>query len=490
MAAVVAGDAFLAQALAELRRRHEGELFYRMYPDDGPFARDRYAKHVEFFDLGATKPYRCLIGGNGVGKSLAGAYETTAHVTGLYRDWWQGKRYTKPIVNWTAGVDFKSLRESLQLTLFGRRGQEGTGMIPRECLVDVRYSNHDVVDFATIRHFTDGREDGISRLVMKCYEQGREAFQAANVDDIGLDEEPADAAIFTECVQRFRGETAGGHIRMTFTPLFGASEVVSLFVPQYWPPEYSEDDHAKSGRAHVACSIDDVPHFTDEERERKLANTPPHERGPRLRGEVSVGRGLVYPFSEDEFSVDPLRSGLPRHWPRLYALDPGLRVTAALWGAHDPDTDTVYVYSEHYMPEELPAVHAQAIKARGVWIPGLIDPAGKQRNQVTGEAPMEVYRELGLRLKEADNEVHDGIFDVYQRFSTGRLKIYRTCTNLLRELRMYSRDEKNKIVKRDDHACDCLRYLCRGLKHAMLPHEAVTPRRVPRMAEETFGVYG
>lgn len=35
---------------------------------------------------------------------------------------------------------------------------------------------------------------------------------------------------------------------------------------------------------------------------------------------------------------------------------------------------------------------------------------------------------------------------------------------------------------------DATRYLCMGLKHAMLPHEDVTAR-APRQAETTFGIY-
>lgn len=474
---------FMLRALEELKRRDEGTKFFRMFPDEGEFARDRYPRQMEFFALGASKPYRCLVGANGSGKSVAGAYETVCHLTGIYPDWWEGKRYTRPINNWSAGVDFKSIRESVQKTLIGPRGQEGTGMIPRELLEDWKYGQNDVLDYVVVKHASGG----LSRCLIKTYVQGRESFQAANVDDIWLDEEP-EWPIYSECIQRFRGETAEGHLRLTFTPLFGASEVISMFLPAFWPTEYTEEQHKVSGRAHVVCTVNDVPHISEEEIERKRANMLPHERGPRLYGEVSVGEGRVYPFSEDSFVIDPVKSGLPNYWPRLYGLDNGLRVTAAVWAAHDTESDVLYIYSEHYLEETLPPIHAEAIKARGHWIPGVVDPASRSRNQVTGEAPLEVYKKLGLLLREADNSVQDGIYEIYQRFETGRIKIYKTCTNLLRELRMYSRDKNNKIIKRNDHACDALRYIGLGLKNARLPH-ADKRDHAPRLREETFGIF-
>ena len=42
---------------------------------------------------------------------------------------------------------------------------------------------------------------------------------------------------------------------------------------------------------------------------------------------------------------------------------------------------------------------------------------------------------------------------------TGRLKIFKSCTNLLKELSLYHRDDKGKIVKKNDHLIDAMRYL-------------------------------
>lgn len=464
-----------------------GRKFFRMFPDDGLFARENYPQQIKFFALGEHKPYRCLLGGNGTGKSVCGAFELTCHLTGLYPEWWTGKRYTKHITAWAGGVDYKSLRESLQPTVLGSRGMEGTGMIPRDLLIDFKYrpTPADSLDYILVRHASGG----ISRLVIKSYEEGRESFQAANVDFIWLDEEPA-WPIYSECIQRFRGETAQGQLILTFTPLFGISEVITMFLPTFMQG-FNEDEYERSGRAYVTCTMDDVPHITPEEKAVKIANTLPHEREARINGVPSVGEGRVYPFAEDSFVIDPIPGGVPKHYLRLYGLDPGLNCTAAIWGAHDTDSDIIYLYSEHYIENELPPVHAQAIRARGHWIPGVIDPASWQRNTLSMDAPIEVYRKLGLRLKEADNTRDGdggGIYDVYERLSTGRLKVYKTLTNFLREFRQYSRDRNNRIIKRNDHLLDAARYLVRGIRNAA-QYRASEFERSPVMREETFGLY-
>jgi hypothetical protein len=144
----------------------------------------------------------------------------------------------------------------------------------------------------------------------------------------------------------------------------------------------------------------------------------------------------------------------------IYALDVGWRVTGCLFGSHDPETDTLYIYAEHYRGEAEPSQHAAAIRAKGSWLNGVIDPAARGRTQTDGQRLIDIYRDLGLTLSPADNSVESGIYEVLGRLSSGRLKVFNTCENLLQEMRIYRRDEKGKIVKANDHLCDCLRYLC------------------------------
>ena len=114
----------------------------------------------------------------------------------------------------------------------------------------------------------------------------------------------------------------------------------------------------------VTAGWDDVPHLTEQAKRELLESTPRYLRDARSKGTPSLGAGAIYPFGLDEILVRPFP--IPAFWKRAYGLDVGWRKTAAIWGAHDPAADIWYLYTEHYMGEERPVIHAEAIKARGV----------------------------------------------------------------------------------------------------------------------------
>jgi len=201
----------------------------------------------------------------------------------------------------------------------------------------------------------------------------------------------------------------------------------------------------------------DVPHLDEKTQKELHDSTPPYLRDARSKGIPSLGAGAIYPVPLEEVECKPF--AIPTYWPKAYALDVGWNKTAAVWGAKDPSDGTLYLYAEHYRGHEQPAVHAEAIKARGLWIKGAIDPASRGRQQGDGERLMESYRTLGLNLIPANNAVEAGLYEVWQGLSTGRIRIFTTLQNLKAEYRMYRRDEHGKIVKEFDHLMDGMRYL-------------------------------
>lgn len=226
----------------------------------------------------------------------------------------------------------------------------------------------------------------------------------------------------------------------------------------------------------VQAGWDDVPHLDEQTKQDLIESTPEYLRDARTQGIPSLGAGAIYPIPLSEILVDPFQ--LPPYWPRAYALDVGWNRTAALWGAWDRSVDCVYLYTEHYRGKAEPSIHATAIKARGDWIPGLIDPAARGRSQDDGEQLIQQYRALGLNLREAENALEAGIYATWERLSTGRLKIFKTLQNLQAEYRLYRRDENGKIIKEFDHLMDDMRYLVLGIRATAICMPVSSDRQV------------
>jgi hypothetical protein len=222
------------------------------------------------------------------------------------------------------------------------------------------------------------------------------------------------------------------------------------------------------GRWSIHVDMDDVPHLTEKEKAKILRGVPPWQLQARKSGIPGHGIGAIYPIPESVMIIPPF--DIPRHWPRSYALDPGWNVTAALWVAWNIDRPyTDYqgnkrhpgvAYAEYYRGQEHPAIHAAAIRSHGAWIPGLIDPAAEKARGPDGELLIDVYRNLGLNVSKADNTVVSGLVTTWDMLSTGKLQIFDTLTNWRKEFRLYRRDEKGVIIKKNDHLMDCTRYQC------------------------------
>ena len=226
-------------------------------------------------------------------------------------------------------------------------------------------------------------------------------------------------------------------------------------------------------RVTVQATWADVPHLTPEQRQQQLDAMMPHELEARSKGIPSLGAGKIYPVAEEDVLIDPFP--IPDYWPRAFGFDADWNNTAAVWGAWDKQSDTVYIYSEHFAQHLEPASHAQAVKARGEWMMGAMDPSTNGKlNPKDGSNLAQEYRDLGLNLVDADNAVEAGIMACYRRMTSGTLKVFRSLPMWLSEFRIYRRVERvteigatSKIVKKRDHLMDATRYLIMtGMLHA------------------------
>ncbi len=203
------------------------------------------------------------------------------------------------------------------------------------------------------------------------------------------------------------------------------------------------------------------PTATKDTRTLKLIvnKTPEGSRSPNLADAIVMafnplpGLRPVYPIAPVEIEQTPFK--VPPHWPRGFGMKVEADRVTALWGAWDKDADVLYFISEHSRSFAEPGANAQAISARGTWMPGFMET-----DTSTGETNQAVamYQGLGLLVGPSEWAKEAGISNMLQRVSTGRLKVFSSCTDFFREYRSYRRDEEGRVL--GSGLIDCGRILC------------------------------
>lgn len=466
---------------------------------ESPYGIETLPKHKAFFDASAKYNEVCFLAANRVGKSICGAYALACHLTGNYPSWWEGRKFDHPIKAWAIGKDARATRDTLQKELLGGIGEWGTGMIPAHALGKffALQGTPQAIDVVKIKHISGGW----SELGFKNCQQDVGSFMGTSRHVI-LGDEEITLEIYNEC--NIRTATTNGLIMLTFTPLDGLTPLVVNFckradylvgakpivsVDQDLEDAGEEDGEQAVGfhtsKAVIQAGWDDVPWLDAETKFRLLEDTPIHLRDARSKGLPAMGSGNVYSIPLEAVLEAPF--AIPESWPRMYGLDVGWNRTAAVWGALDPATDTLHIYDEHYRGKEEPFVHAYSIRARGEWIHGAIDPASRGRSQIDGKRLISDYKELGLILFDAKNEVESGLLNTQQRLQSGRLRIFSTCVNLQKEYMLYRRDKHGKVIKENDHALDALRYVVNNLER-MISKQEVKEISGVKYKKTTYGI--
>lgn len=451
--------------MAEAELVGQRNQLFKYFPDhDTPGfpARERYQKQLEFFRWGKTKFARMFMASPGAGKTEPACCELAFHLRGWYPSWWEGRTYNRPLDLWISGATFKSTRDIVQTKFFGRPFDEGTGILPYDWIdLDSISRIQNVkggIEFVRVRHVSGG----FSNVWFKCQEQGIRVYYGSEIDIFYADE-PHDEEIFAQGCARTR-DRENPMAMYTVAPLEGNTETVKLFLEKPDPD-----------RIVVQAGWADAPHLTDEWKRQQLSITPLHLHDAFINGNPTGGVGKVYTIPEDQFVIEPIQ--IPRHFEWLYGFDGGFHNTAAVFLAKDPDKDVVYVVSDYKdggvdetSGETIDyTIHATRIKARskvlaGFDMPGFGDAAAI--NISDGKKLLALYRDAGLNLRLADKAVVAGIDKVREMLANGKLKIFRTCVGLLKELRNYAYGEDQKPIKTDDHEMDALRYAVMHLDKA------------------------
>lgn len=470
--------ATLRKAIAlikELETAEEQSGQVKWFDPNGPYPITSLPKHEKFFSATADYSEVMFLAANRVGKSLAGSYALACHLTGIYPDWWAGRRFYDPIKAWAAGPDARTVRDTVQKELIGDIGKWGTGLLPASSLgkAFALQGTTQAIDIIMVKHVSGGW----SEMGFKNYQQDIKSFMGTSRHVVLLDEE-APIEIANEC--NIRTATTDGLMLYTFTPLNGLTPLVVNFcknadflvgakpivaVDQTMEAGTEEGEQlvgANKNKAVIQAGWNDAPWLDEKTKSRLLEDTPEHLRKARSEGIPAMGSGNVFSTPMESVVVAPF--AIPDSWPRMYGMDVGWNRTAVVWGALDPATDTLYLYDEHYRGQEEPPMHAYAIRSRGEWITGVIDPASRGRSQTDGRQLRQMYRDLGLELFDAKNDVEAGISLMSTRLAAGKLKVFSTLVNLQREYMLYRRDKNGKVMKENDHALDAARYIVLNLQ--------------------------
>ena len=449
-----ATKAELAQAVEiarEIRKRERYNKldFYDPYP---------YQQH--FHETGSHANQRLLMAANRIGKSYCGSSEMAMHLTGLYPKWWNGRRYTQPIVAWAGGVSNETTRDIVQFELLGSPDDPeafGSGTVPRSCIVKTERKPGvpNAKSVALIKHVSGGN----SSLFFKAYEMGQEKWQGRSVDCIWLDEEPP-RDIYSQAVTRTLDRR--GMVYMTFTPESGMTETVASFMNSLRPGQSLDNATWDDASERVISMKGKRGHLNEAVMEQIISSYAPHEREMRRYGRPAIGSGLVYPVNEEKILIDPVF--LPEEWPRIAGLDFGWEhPTAVVWAAWDREEDVVYIYDCYRQSKAPPAIHAQAIRSRPGFIPIIWPHDGHRKDSMGNPGLADQYRDLGVNMmpfhfenppaigeRRGNNSVETGIMDILQRMEDGKFKVFATLGEWLEEFRMYHRKEGKIVPIRDD----------------------------------------
>ena len=428
-----------------------------------------YDWQKDFYNKGNDNNIRALICANRVGKTFSACVEVAYHLTGRYPDWWEGRRFTRPIRSAVTSVTFSQVRDVLQKELVGTQNRDlldevGTGTIPRDT-IDVEKSSK-ARDGAFSELFVKHVSGGHSSVKFFAYSQGMEPMQGWVADLILVDEQDKNKfdLIFSELVKRT--STVNGLVMATFTPLQGLTHIVR----QFWDPE--GEFHAGM----VNAGWDDAPHISAKARTMMLAATPPHLQDAVTKGIPVLGSGPVFNIGEGDIMYDDMEIEID--WPRICAVDVGFTVdpTAAIFLAKDPSTGVLYMYDEYGDIDNNtwnPSQHVGHLHAKNCGkIPIVYDSAAAAKVGSSGKSVTEMWREMGLNISNKSfsnprhlsektssyKDISVGLIFMYEMMVTGRLKVHRKCQNWWREFRAYSYDEKGVPSQKDNHWIDASRY--------------------------------
>ena len=176
-----------------------------------------------------------------------------------------------------------------------------------------------------------------------------------------------------------------------------------------------------------------------------------------VRGKWCVAEGLVYEFGEEQITDD-----IPQGGEYYISVDYGTLnpFSAGLWCI---DGGKAVRIAEYYYSGR----DSKVQKTDEDYCDAIIELAGDKpvRHVIVDPSAASFITALRRRgnfsVREAKNDVLDGIRLTYRMLKNGQIKIHKNCKDAIREFGLYRWDDKSttdKPIKENDHAMDDIRY--------------------------------
>lgn len=407
-----------------------------------------HQKQIEFHS--ASQPRRLFLGGNRSGKTVGGAVEAVWWLTGRhpYR-----KTPPPPVRGRIIAVDFLNGVEKIVRPELAR-------WLPASELKGGSWSSAYNKELRTLT-----LENGSSVEFMS-YDQELDKFAGTSRHFIWFDEEPP-KDIYTENLLRLLD--VQGSFWITMTPVEGMTWIYDdLYLAARLNPNISV----------IEVDMTENTYLNTGEIDEFLSGLSEDDITARKHGKFVQLGGLIYKNFSPANIINPMTP--PKEWLWVAGLDHGLNnPTAWLWASVGPDGQII-IHHEHYESGQLIDYHAarvHSINQEHQRIPDYYvgDPSIRNTDPITGTSVLLEYTNNGIPIILGNNDVKAGINKVAQYIEginkQPKLFITRNCVNLLNEIQRYrwatwaikkhnfDKDKKEEPHKKNDHACDALRYI-------------------------------
>lgn len=424
---------------------------------------------MDFIRAAATNRYRIFRSGNRCGKTTIVVADTLLHLLG----WHPHSKFKGPQRWWLSGLDWDfGIGQVLWPTM--------KELIPMDLVQSITWRRKAPPALPLSISFKNG-----SLAEFKSADGGARKYQGAKLHGCVCDEEHEE-----DVVEEIKTRLIdyGGYLSLSLTPIRRLRWIQELESRPYtFCVRTSMLDAAKAGVIPLA------------EVEQLAEELPERQRKVRIYGDFTSLEGLVYPnFSTETHVAKPDVAGrlmlqgkqvcpwpIPDEWPRYAAMDFGFaHPSAVLVAAHDTTNGRLIIYRCYYASGIRHYVWGQHLAKRlptnRMPLPLICD------HDAPGRAELEA---AGIRTMLARKAIEPGIELVERLLEPARADglpqivlaedgyndpILGRCdaSHLRKEIEAYhygrprseqSPDKPDRPVKRNDHACDALRYLCAGV---------------------------